>query len=550
MSNTELEKAHPAEFLTRMHLKNEEEHRLTSSDAERFLVLYKLHRLHRDGIITDNVFESNHTALLRAVVNSASRHGLSNLLRSPVLADAVKRVLDHPSLHPTFNASTWGKKLVKGRFFQLIADLLDEMLVQHKLLLGADTNVDPQPFQLPSQCCTWKYLEKSTIKKDHAWKNLPGGAIAAFERVKQRPVEFVTFTNPDGTGEWTLPQMVLLPSVLTSEALFSELNKMYHLAQHLIRITAGDSILEKYTSKIPHTSDDDHPVGIISVLIKDRLKGKPSNIPHMIIHKLWTSRETYLTELTSYQVEEASSTSVSCYNSLLRDSKQWRKLVNLLKLSKLPEGIFVSRVPIPDAGSRAETLLVAIRKRQAKQVPSSASEPILDILASEAATQAQLLAPSVPIHQSRSPSLSIEETPSGNSLISSGNHQRKRPSDTPPAPKRQRVRIEESDPTDGTNSAHHSSEDEDYEQDSVEPEDKQQHPEMASDRVLRCHHLVQQQLEELHGQVLQMESHDARALSNLLSIIQGISQAPYFRRVVHSLVDDGQVIDSIRGLTQ
>lgn len=109
----------PAEFLTLMHMSNEEESRLSTSDSERFLVMHRLSQLHRDKKITKEVYHVNQERLARAVVKDATRHGLSNLIRAPELADAVARVLQYPHLCPNFNASTWGKKLVKGRFYNV-----------------------------------------------------------------------------------------------------------------------------------------------------------------------------------------------------------------------------------------------------------------------------------------------------------------------------------------------------------------------------------------------------------------------------------------------
>ncbi|KAF8701754.1 hypothetical protein RHS03_06460, partial [Rhizoctonia solani] len=498
--NPDLEKNHPAEFLTQMHLKNEEEKRLKSSDAEQFLVLHKLHKLHRDGNISKHVFENSFAVLTRSIINPASRHGLINLLRSDVLANAVKDVLDNLFLHPTFNASTWGKKLVKGRFYQLVADLLHEMIAQCKLIQSTSLLVDSQPFQLASQCCTWRYLEKSTLKKDHPWTKLPGGASSTLERVKQRPLDFVTFLNPDGSGEWTLSQTVLLPSVLTSELIYSELNTMYHLTQH----------------------------------------GKQSNIPHMLIHQLWTNQEIYVSELSQHGISNALSTESKEYNELLRLSKHWRELISLLKLSKLSEGVVLSKVPIPDAGSKAEALLLAVRKRQIQMDLNQSAGDGLEMPGPETTTEVQELDIDPPLQRSRLSTFLAGSLQPLDTAIKSRNLESTTSSDFLPAVKRQKVEVQDINSENISESEHHSSQDDDYIPSNMEVEDGQSGLEETGRRTLRCHHVLLEQLTELQERALHMSSGDARALSNLLSVIQSVDHTSYFGRVIRSLSNDGQ----------
>lgn len=115
----ELETTYPAEFLTIMHMGNEDEHKMSSSDSDRFLAMYRLHGLYTNGVITQDAFQANNDHLSCAVIRDSVWHGLGNLLRSPELSAAVARVLEYPHLQDSFNASTWGKKLVKGHFFQV-----------------------------------------------------------------------------------------------------------------------------------------------------------------------------------------------------------------------------------------------------------------------------------------------------------------------------------------------------------------------------------------------------------------------------------------------
>ena len=102
-----------------MHSSNEEEFRLSSTDSDRFMALYRLRQMWDKSIITEEVYKANKERLENGVVKDDTRHGLANLLRSPILATAVVKVLQHTHLRPMFNASTWGKKLTKGRFYQV-----------------------------------------------------------------------------------------------------------------------------------------------------------------------------------------------------------------------------------------------------------------------------------------------------------------------------------------------------------------------------------------------------------------------------------------------
>jgi hypothetical protein len=108
-----------------MHMGNEDEHRLSTSDSDRFLALHRLSRMRRDNSITTEVHQANHQRILQAVVKDATRQGLSNLVASDELADSIAVALQHPCLQSSFNASTWGKKLVKGRFYKVTVFCLD-----------------------------------------------------------------------------------------------------------------------------------------------------------------------------------------------------------------------------------------------------------------------------------------------------------------------------------------------------------------------------------------------------------------------------------------
>ncbi|KAG8737096.1 hypothetical protein FRC10_008588, partial [Ceratobasidium sp. 414] len=406
-----LEHTHPAELLTLMHMGNEDEHRLFTSDADRFLAMYRLSCMLRDQQITPEVYLENYNRMVRAVVKDTTRHGLTNLVASEELADAIARALEHPCLRSSFNASTWGKKLVKGRFFKvgnptvlLMACLIDEMVEQCRLLQGTHTDVSEKPFTLPAASCSWSQLKISVKKKDHPWKELPGGAVATLARVRQRNPAFSSYLNPSGSDDWTIPNTVLLPSVLTSESVCAQLKDMYHLAQHLINIAAGPMHLDTYTSHTSHSSEVDHPVGIITTVLKDKLGGKPSNFPHRIILTMWQCRKLLLEGLTQAGIKSAADTHRDQYKQIIQTNRSWWEILRMFKMSKLPGlGLVVPKVFAQDMPAKNTALLCTIRnKRQAESASLGSATGTMD-----GPIEPGLL-PTTVTQESRSPSLVVD----------------------------------------------------------------------------------------------------------------------------------------------
>lgn len=104
-----------------MHSSNEQRYELTATNADRFMVLYWLCQMRDENIITQDVYKATQKRLEAGVIKEDTRHGLANLLRSPILYETIAEALKHPHLRPGFNAGTWGKKLTKGRFYQASA---------------------------------------------------------------------------------------------------------------------------------------------------------------------------------------------------------------------------------------------------------------------------------------------------------------------------------------------------------------------------------------------------------------------------------------------
>lgn len=226
----DLEKSHPAEFLTLMHSSNEEEYRFPTSDADRFMAMYRLFGLYDERLVDEDTYVANQARLERNIQKDSTRQGLKNLLRSKELAESVAQVLALPHLRPCFNAATWGKKLVKGRFYavrigaavcrgfrsrnllnqkrQVAVGLIREMVEQCRLLQGDSEVHALKAYKLPASACTWKSLRSGVKRKDHAWAELDGGAEQALHRVKARPPTFVHLMNPKGKDDWMLDSAV------------------------------------------------------------------------------------------------------------------------------------------------------------------------------------------------------------------------------------------------------------------------------------------------------------------------------------------------------
>ncbi|KAG9089594.1 hypothetical protein FRC06_001470, partial [Ceratobasidium sp. 370] len=539
-----LEHDHPAEFLTLMHMGNEDQHRLSTSDADRFLALHRLTRMHRDKLIATEVYEANRTRIIRAVVKDATRQGLTNLVASDELADSIAVVLGYPCLHPAFNASTWGKKLVKGRFYKVAACLVDEMLEQCRLLWDSHTDISDKPFLLPASCCNWNQLEVAVKKKDHAWKELPGGAAAALSRVRQRNPGFTTFVNPAGSDDWTFPHTALLPPVLTSDTVFGCLQDMYLLAQHLIHFTAGPEHLARYTASTASNKDEAHPAAILYKILESKLHGKQSNYPHKIIQEIWTNRTALLAALKSARIPAPADTSRETYKALLEDNELWWKLARMFKMSVLPGlGLVIPKVFGQSAADRREEVLQAIRE---KRRTDSNVDPAVNM-----AGQQDLGSSLQATDQSRgrSPSLEISfpDTPdivhTQPAVITTASIQ------LPSGASRPRKRKHTEDEPDRQNTEHShrhasriasqvsssSAADQDFapsEQDMVLPLAA-----MPGDpsRELRIQTLVKQQLQEISNKVSEMPAADVRALHSLLTQLTELQGMTHCNRVMDAL---------------
>ncbi|QRV80697.1 hypothetical protein RhiJN_08712 [Ceratobasidium sp. AG-Ba] len=140
---------------------------------------------------------------------------------------------------------------------------------------------------------------------------------------------------------------------------------MYHIAQHVIHLTAGRPALDLYISNTPHKNDSDHPVGIFSDVLKEKLQGKASNYPHKIVYSMWEARQELISELKTYGIGLAAETQREGYKRLLCKSESWWNLLRMFKMSTLPgQSLHLPKAFGELDQSKQEGLLNAIKKKR------------------------------------------------------------------------------------------------------------------------------------------------------------------------------------------
>ncbi|QRV97794.1 hypothetical protein RhiJN_25813 [Ceratobasidium sp. AG-Ba] len=228
---------------------------------------------------------------------------------------------------------------------------------------------------LPATACSWSSLEKSVKKKSHPWNQLPGGAEAALSRVKIRTPNFTTFLNPKGSDGWTFSQTVLLPTVLTSDLISNALKDMYTLMQHVISVSAGKMHLENYTINAGHASQDDHPYGILMLVLKEKFQGKPTNFPHKIIHNIWAQRPGLLQDLKDQAVPNPESAQQKDYQRLVKQSRQWWEILRMFKLSHMVgQNIRIPKTFDDLNQTQKAALLIALREKRSRDAQEMEDE--------------------------------------------------------------------------------------------------------------------------------------------------------------------------------
>ncbi|KAG8678509.1 hypothetical protein FRC09_019775 [Ceratobasidium sp. 395] len=308
---------------------------------------------------------------------------------------------------------------------------------------------------------------------------------------------------------------------------------MYHLAQHLIHMTAGPAHLAKYMHNSPHSQQDDHPVGIISWVLKDKFAGKPSNFPHKIVLVLWQHLQELTADLSKAKILVASETSKSDYKALINNSKPWWELLRMFKMSKLPGmDLIIPKVFAKDLPPPNGQLLQAIRNKHqitngSQNQPSSTNG--LGVEHSDA-TGSRAHSSSLTVEQPQ-PSTTQLKDPSAeaSSAAASGNQSR-----VPHVAKRKQANSSEEEeelrPPKGSRT---------LKDNDTTAMTETESPTVSTilDSVGRrqIQKAMQQQLKQLSNIVSDLDAGDAKAMHQLLSNLLEMRGASYLGRVVGAL---------------
>jgi hypothetical protein len=112
-TNTGLEDDYPAEFLTLVHTANDEETKMYTLDADRFLAVAELRKLLEAKRINQEQFQASKSRIQGS--NESIRRGINNLIRHHRLRESVSAALQYPYIRVHFKASAW-RKLTHGHF--------------------------------------------------------------------------------------------------------------------------------------------------------------------------------------------------------------------------------------------------------------------------------------------------------------------------------------------------------------------------------------------------------------------------------------------------
>ncbi|KAG9125023.1 hypothetical protein FRC07_009265, partial [Ceratobasidium sp. 392] len=323
----------------------------------------------------------------------------------------------------------------------------------------------------------------------------------------------------------------LLPAVLTSDVVFDPLKDMYVLAQHLIHMTAGPDLLNKYTSNSPHSCDEDHPAGIIYSVLKAKFEGKPSNFPHKIIYTLWQHRETLLHDIQKGNPSAASDRTKSDYKSLISCSESWWNLLRMFKMSHLPGlGLTIPKAfHVMDPDKQKQLLSTLEQKRLSNPSRPDAPESVVPEPAGIPSQQSPEPATN---SRSRSPSLVVEpppadSTPTYDALPAHNHeiHKRKEQGSECETNKRMRVSVSSS-----------TTDMDEYLPDSPVLD--------HGARESHMHRHVKKQLQHLSDRVHEKTPEEVLALHHLLDKLIQLESSPHLSRVMDALSQ------KIPGLTQ
>ncbi|KDN41829.1 hypothetical protein RSAG8_07200, partial [Rhizoctonia solani AG-8 WAC10335] len=202
-----LETDHPAEFLTLIHGANEVVPKLPVQDADRFLALFELRQLLENRRISKAQFDTNKDRLQAPDVEV--RRGINNLIRHESLRNAVYRALQYPYIRVHFRAPSW-RKLTTGHFYQLAADLVDEMVYQSKFVVHDWLNPPSNILGARARLCTVEKLHGLKDKKNgkHPWASAEGGISGVLDRYSAGRRKFCSKLKHKKEDPWSLPDVV------------------------------------------------------------------------------------------------------------------------------------------------------------------------------------------------------------------------------------------------------------------------------------------------------------------------------------------------------
>ncbi|KAG8736413.1 hypothetical protein FRC10_009331 [Ceratobasidium sp. 414] len=348
-----LETDRPAEFLSIMHQANDEENKMYTVDSSRFIGVHQLNNLRTKGLIDENIWAANRSVMLGK--NQSVRTAIGALTKDQTVSDAISAALDWPVIYHCFKASSW-RKLISGRYYQVVAGLVQEMTVQVELLSNGKKELPVEPFDLSARLCTLTDLKEKIAKSkgSHPWDALPGGAKEALRRFTTYQPNFKTALYPKCTTKWTFENMVLLPSSLTGKFVLGEIEILNVVGQHLIRMIGSDEHYSSVTTR-NQTSQDAQPAGVIKLVLGAR--NTPTGIPNYeqrILEELWINRNKLHSELVQHHIPTPSTASGADYIALLDKSEPWWSILRLFKMRTFPFGFRLS-CSSTFAGSTSET---------------------------------------------------------------------------------------------------------------------------------------------------------------------------------------------------
>ncbi|QRV83729.1 hypothetical protein RhiJN_11745 [Ceratobasidium sp. AG-Ba] len=345
---TALQSEQPAEFLTMMHESNVPTIMKASSDVDLFRAIVKLKAFYDAGAVKKHAFLLNRQALLGHNVNTS--RAICTLTRNNQLADAVSEALSRPHIAKTFNAGAW-RRIATGRMWGVASGLLREMICQVDLLTRGMVDVPEGVLTLRPRSCQWSQLEAHMNRKKnqgHPWDALPGKLGGALERVRRRPVDFVTPLNPKTNDGWSFTDMVseachCSPTVLRGLWVVEEqLKVMQTVMSHLLRVCADPVHFSAYmsTSSESIEANTDHPAGMIAHVLAAQRKdsSKVAGYEQKIIHFVWANRDVLSQGLTAAQIAGPLETEADDYSRLINTSQHWWQLFRMFKTHRFPFG--------------------------------------------------------------------------------------------------------------------------------------------------------------------------------------------------------------------